>query len=154
MNKTAAKPAEASGTVEFPSFDANKATDQFRSFAEKGVEQAKEAYARLKAGAEDAQKAVESTVENAKSVGSELTLKAIVALRANAEAGFSHVEALVGAKSLSELVELQTAYLRKVAEMNVEHGKEFQALTSKAATEVSKPVKEAVEKALKELKVA
>ena len=34
--------------VEFPSFDASKATDQIRAFAEKGVEQSKEAYAKIK----------------------------------------------------------------------------------------------------------
>ena len=57
-------------SIEFPSFDASKATDQFRAFAEKGVEQSKEVYAKVKAGAEDTQKALESTCETAKSAGS------------------------------------------------------------------------------------
>ena len=48
-------------TIEFPSFDASKATDHIRAFAEKGVEQSKEAYAKLKTGAEETQKALEST---------------------------------------------------------------------------------------------
>ena len=34
------KAAKTAETIEFPTFDASKATDQFRSFAEKGVEQA------------------------------------------------------------------------------------------------------------------
>jgi phasin len=153
MSKTAVKTTETE-TVEFPAFDAGKATDQFREFAEKGVEQSKEAYAKLKAGAEETQKAIETTFETAKSVGSELSLKTIAALRANAEANFSHLEALVGVKSLSEFVELQTAFLRKRVEMAVEQTKELQSLTTKAATEVSKPVKDAFEKTLKELKVA
>jgi hypothetical protein len=38
--------------------------------------------------------------------------------------------------------------------MSVEQAKEFQALTTKAATDVSKPVKDAFEKAMKDLKVA
>ena len=45
--------------VEFPSFDASKATDQVRAFAEKGLEQSKEVYAKVKTGAEEAQKALE-----------------------------------------------------------------------------------------------
>lgn len=151
MSKTAAKTTE---TIEFPAFDASKATDQFRAFAEKGVEQSKEAYDKLKSGAEEAQKALESTYETAKTVSSDLSLKAIAALRANAEAGFSHLEALVGAKSLSEVVELQTAFLRKRVEMTVEQAKDFQAVATKAAEDVSKPVKGAFEKAMKELKVA
>lgn len=48
MTKAAAKTAE---TIEFPTFDADKTADQFRAFAEKGVEQSKEAYAKMKTGA-------------------------------------------------------------------------------------------------------
>ena len=140
--------------VEFPSFDASKATDQMRAFAEKGVEQSKEAYAKLKTGAEETQKALESTYETAKTVSSDLSLKTISALRANAEAGFSHLEALIGAKSLSEVVELQTSFLRKRIESTVEQAKDFQAVASKAAEDVSKPIKTAFEKAVKDIKAA
>ncbi|MEJ6782108.1 MULTISPECIES: phasin [Phyllobacteriaceae] len=152
MSKT--KTAEFADTVEMPSFDVSKATDQFRAFAEKGVEQSKEAYTKLKTGAEDAQKTLETTYETARSVGSELSLKTIAALRTNAEAGFAHLEALAGAKSLSDIFELQTAYLRKRVELSVEQAKEFQAVASKAAEDVAKPVKTAFEKALKDLKAA
>src|SRR5262245_494299 len=153
MSKTAIKTGETE-TTEFPAFDPTTATDQLRTIAEKGVEQSKEAYAKLKTGAEDAQKAIETTFETAKSVGNELSLKTIAALRANAEAHFSHLEALLGVKSISELLELKTAFMRKRVEMSVEQAKEFQALTTKATTEVTKPVKDAFEKALKDLKVA
>ncbi|CAH2405494.1 Phasin [Mesorhizobium ventifaucium] len=141
-------------TIEFPSFDASKATDQIRAFAEKGVEQSKEAYAKLKTGAEETQKALESTFETAKTVSNDLSLKTIAALRANTEAGLSHFEALIGAKSLSEVVELQTGFLRKQVEMTVEQAKDFQTVASKAAEDVSKPIKTAFEKAMKEVKAA
>ena len=85
MAKTAEKTAEFIENIEFPSFDASKATDQIRAFAEKSVEQSKEAYAKLKTGAEEAQKALETTFETAKSVSSDLSLKTISAFRANAE---------------------------------------------------------------------
>ena len=150
MNK-AAKPADV---MEFPTFDATAATDQFRAFAEKGVEQTKEAYSKMKANAEDAQKVLESTFETARSASSDLSLKSIAAMRANSEAAFSHLEALVSVKSVSEFLELQTAYLRKRVEMTVEQAKDMQALSSKAAEEVGKPIKDAFEKAMKELKVA
>jgi phasin len=140
--------------TEFPTFDAEKATDQIRAFAEKGVEQSKEAYAKLKTGAETTQKALETTFEQAKSTGSEFSLKSIAAARANAEAGFAHLEALVGAKSLSEVIELQTAFLRKAVETAVEQVKDFQTASTKAAEEVSKPLKDVFEKTVKELKVA
>ena len=151
MAKTAEKTAEF---IEFPSFDASKATDQFRAFAEKSVEQSKEAYAKLKTGAEEAQKAIETTLENARTVSGDLSLKTISAFRANAEAGFAHLEALVGAKSISDVVELQTGFLRKRVEMGVEQAKDFQATATRAAEELVKPMKTAFERAVKELKVA
>ncbi len=140
--------------TEFTAFDAEKATDQFRAFAEKGVEQSKEAYAKLKTGAETTQKALESTFEQAKSAGSEFSLKSIAAARANAEAGFAHLEALVAAKSLSEVIELQTAFVRKAVETAVEQAKDFQAASTKVAEDVAKPLKDVFEKSVKELKVA
>jgi phasin len=148
MTKTAQK------TVEFPSFDATQATDQFRAFTENSVAQGREAYAKLKAGFEDGQKAVEATFENAKAFSDEMTLKSIAAMRSTTEAGFAHVEALVAAKSLSEIVELQSAFARKALEMSVDQAKDFQSLSSKAATDLSKPMKDAVEKSMKELKAA
>jgi phasin len=154
MSKTEDKPGQTAETVEFPAFDPSKATDQLRAVAEKGVEQSKEALAKFQSGAEDTQKVLKSTFETAKSVGNELSLTTIAALRANAEADFSHLEALAGAKSVSEVFELQTTFLRKRVEMGVEQAKDFQTLTTKAATDVSKPVKDFLEKALKDLKAA
>lgn len=148
------KTAKISDTIEFPTFDASAATDQFRALAEKGAEQTKEAYTKMKSGAEEAQKVLESTFETVKSTGSDLSLKSIAAMRANADATFSHLEALVGVKSVSDFIELQTAFLRKAVEMTVAQAKDMQAVSSKAAEEVTKPIKTVFEKTMKELKVA
>ena len=151
MAKAATTTAEI---TEFPAFDASQATDQLRAFAEKGVEQSKEAYAKMKTGAEEAQKVVEATYETARAASTDLSLKSIAAARASAEAGFAHLEAVAGVKSLSELIELQTSFLRKSVEMMVEQAKDFQAASSKAAEDVAKPAKAAFEKSLKELRIA
>nr|WP_295465924.1 phasin [Mesorhizobium sp.] len=144
----------AKDTIEFPSFDASKATEQLRDFTEKGMEQTKEVYSKLKSGAEDAQKTFESTYETARATGADLSLKAISAMRANADATFSHLEALVGVKSVSEFIELQTAWMRKSMESAVEQAKDIQATSTKAIEDVAKPMKSAFEKTMKELKVA
>jgi phasin len=146
--------AAKSETIEFPSFDASKATEQFRDFAEKGMEQTKEVYAKLKTGAEDAQKALENSFETVRSASSDVSLKAIGAMRANAELTFSHLEALVGAKSVSEFVELQTSFVRKSVELGVSQAKDLQVASSKAIEEIAQPVKAAYEKSMKDLKVA
>ncbi|MVA99458.1 phasin [Nitratireductor sp. CAU 1489] len=148
------KSAKTAETIEFPTFDAEKATDQLRSFAEKSLEQSKETYAKFKAGAEDAQKTLETSFETIKQAGDEVSLKAITAMRANAEAGFGHLEALVGAKTISEVVELQTSFVRKNVEMMVDQAKDMQAVSSKAVEDISKPVKTAFEKTMKDIKVA
>lgn len=151
MNKAAAKTAE---TIEFPTFDAEKTTDQFRAFTEKSVEQSREAYAKMKTSAETAQKAFESTFETVRSAGSELSLKAVAAARTNADAGFNHLEALIGARTFAEVLELQTAFLRASVETAIEQAKDFQQVGTKAASDVSKPIKDAFESTVRELKFA
>jgi len=141
-------------TIEFPAFDATKVTDQFRAFAEKGVEQSKEVYAKMKDSAEEAQKALETSFETAKSAGSEVTLAVISALRTNAEAGFAHLEKLVGASTMAEVIELQTAFLRGQAEKFAEQAKDMQTVATKAVEKASEPVKAAFDKAMKDVKAA
>ena len=151
MSKTTEKTAEF---IDNAAFDASKAIEQVSAFTEKGVEQSKEVLAKFKAGSEETQKVLESTYKTAKTVSSDLSLKTIAVLRANADAAFSHFEALIAVKSPSEFVELQTAFLRSQVEQAVEQAKDFQAVTTKAVEDVSKPMKTAFEKAVKELRVA
>ncbi|AFL48973.1 phasin [Sinorhizobium fredii] len=136
------------------SFDPTKFADGFREFAEKGAAQSKDAYAKMKTAAEEATKTVEATLENAQSGSVELGLKAINALRTNAENSLSHMEALLGVKSLSELLDLQTAFIRKQAEVAVEQAKTMQEATRKVAENVAKPGKDAAEKVVSTFKKA
>lgn len=132
----------------FAAFDPAKITENFRDFAEKGAVQSKEAYSKMKTVAEDATKTVEATMESAQSGSVTLGLKAIEALRVNAESSLSHLEALLGVKSVSELIELQTAFVRKQAELAVEQARTMQEATRQVAEDVSKPAKAAAEKAM------
>ncbi|MGF6172686.1 phasin [Ensifer sp. 4252] len=134
------------------SFDPAKVADSFRDFAEKGAAQSKDAYSKMKTAAEEASKTVEATLESAQTGSVELGLKAIDALRTNAENSLSHMEALLGVKSLSEFVELQTSFFRKQAELAVEQTKLMQEATKKVAENVAKPGKEAAEKAMSSFK--
>ncbi|MBP0438567.1 phasin [Tianweitania sediminis] len=138
----------------FPTFDANPAVDQFRAFAEKGMEQSREAYSRFKEGAEDAQKAVEASFENARAVSSELSLKSLAAMRANTELSFSHLEALMGVKTVSDFVELQSSFMRKQMELAMNQAKEIQTVSTKSVEELTRPLKDVVGKNWTDLKVA
>jgi phasin len=132
--------------------DPSKLSESFREFAEKGAAQTKEAYAKMKEATEDATKTVEATLESAQAGSVELGLKAIEALRTNAENSLSHMEALLGVKSVAELFELQTAFLRKQAEVAVEQARSLQETSKKVAEKVAAPGKSAAEKAMKSFK--
>lgn len=149
--KTTQKPGEG---IEFPAFDATQASEQFRAFAEKSSEQTKEAYTRMKTSAEETQKAVEATFENAKTVGSEFTSKSIAAMREGTEANLAHLEALAGVRSLADLIELQSSFMRKRLEVAVDQMKDFQTTSQKSAETVAKPFKDFIEKSVKEIRVA
>ncbi|WP_064681660.1 phasin [Rhizobium bangladeshense] len=136
------------------SFDPSKVAESFREFAEKGAQQSKDAYAKLKTAGEEAGKTLEATVQTAQAGTVEIGLKAIDVLRVNAESSLSHMEALLGVKSVAEFVELQTSFLRKQAELAVDQAKSMQETTKQVAEKLAKPSKEAAEKAMASFKVA
>lgn len=139
---------------QFPAFDVTKMTDGYREMAEKSVNQSKEAYAKVKTVAEDATKAIETTLESAQAGTVELSLKAIDAARVNTEHSLSHMEALLGVKSVAQMLELQTGFFRKQAELMADQAKVMQEAARKVAEDVSKPVKSVTEKAMTEFKTA
>jgi len=143
-----------SDVFSFTAFDPSKFSETFRDFAEKGAAQSKDAYAKMKVAAEEATKTVETTLQTAQAGTVELGLKAIEALRTNADMSLSHMEALMGVKSIAELVELQTSFIRKQAEVTVEQAKAMQEAAKKVAETVAKPGKEAAEKAMSSFKAA
>lgn len=139
---------------EFPKFDINKMADTYRELADKSAAQGKEAYAKVKTAAEDSTKAIESTLESAQAGTVELSLKAIDALRVNSDMSLSHMEAMLGVKSVAQMIELQTSFFRKQAEVMADQAKMMQETVRKVAEEVSKPVKAVSEKSMAELKTA
>ncbi len=136
----------------FAAFDPANMTESYREFAEKGVAQSKEAYDKLKTATEDATKSVEQTLETAQAGTVELGMKAIDAVRTNADTSLSHIEALMGVKSVAQLFELQTSFVRKQVEATAEQVKTFHEATRKVAEDVSKPAKAAYENAAKNFK--
>lgn len=153
MSKITGK-TESIETAEFPTIEPSKAAEQVRAVADQSVEQSKEVFSKLSSDTETTQKTLESTFEMARTTSNEMLLKTIAALQANAEAGFTHLEALVAVKSPSEFFELQAAFLHKQIETSAEQAKALQALMLRATEDVSKPIKDAFEKALKVGKAA
>lgn len=136
------------------SFDPAKFADSFRDFAEKGSQQSRDAYAKMKAAGEEAGKTLESTVQTAQAGAAEIGLQAIGALRTNAENSLSHMDALLSVKSVAEFFELQTSFLRKQAELTIEQAKAMQETSKQVAEKLAKPSKEAAEKVMASFKAA
>ena len=142
---TQTTPADVFG---FSAFDPNKMNAGFREAAEKSIAQSRDAAAKLKAITEDATKTLEATMENAKTGSVELGLKTIELVRANTEATLSHIEALMGVRSVSELVELQSAFVRRQVEATIEQTKALHEAGKDVAERVAKPTTEAARKAM------
>ncbi|MEJ1161697.1 phasin [Prosthecomicrobium sp. N25] len=121
----------------------------FREMAEKGVEQAKQNYEKLKVAAEEATDMIEDTYETARSGLVEYNLKALDAMKANTDAVFGFAKDLASVKTFAEAVELQTAFVRKQFESVTAQAKDLQAVAQKVATETSQPVKDVFSKTFK-----
>ncbi len=133
----------------FPGFPGVEAPAAFRDMAEKSLSHAKDSYERMKSAAEEATGVLESTYASASKGAADYGLKMIELARENTNSAFDFYAKLLGAKTLSEVVELSTAHARKQFETLTEQGRELTALAQKVATEAAEPIKEGMTKAAK-----
>lgn len=128
--------------------------EMFRSFAEQGMTQTREAYARLKSAAEDATDVLEGSMETTREGVREAQLKAVDMVKANTDAAFDLFRQLLTTTSVADAVQLQTAFARERFEALVDYSKDMQATITKVGTEASKPAKAIFDKALTAAKAA
>jgi phasin len=126
----------------------------FRDLAEKSISQARDAYSKMKAAAEEATDLVEGTYETAREGAMAISVKALDAAKANSDASFEFAMKLFGAKTFAEVIELQTSFARQQFDTYGAQFKEIQDLTQKYVTEATKPVTAQVEKSFQDLKAA
>ena len=143
------KVAEVEKAAESISAPLADVQDSVRKVVEKSVADTRVAYAKAKAAAEEATGALESSCSTAAKGIVELNAKALEALRVNAEANFDFLKSVIGAKSVSEFVTLQSEHVRKQAEAISAQAKEMSALSQKVATESAEPIKSQVAKTFK-----
>jgi phasin len=121
----------------------------FRSALEKGVLESRAAFVKAKTAADEAASAFEVSFAAAKDGALAINAKAFEALRANAEANFDFLKAVLAAKSLSDVVSLQAEFTRKQVETMTGQTKDIGALTQKALTDAVEPIKERLAKSFK-----
>lgn len=161
--KPADKAAEATETFARAAKDAFDATfaypkfevpEMVRSFAEQGLTQTRDAYARAKTAAEEATDLLEDSLETSRKSMQEAQFKTIDMAKANTDAMFELARKLLTATSLSDAVQLQTAFARERFDAFVSYSKDVQEVVSKAGAEAGKPAKAMFEKSLSFAKAA
>jgi phasin len=126
----------------------------FRDFAEKSIEQARDAYSKLKSAAEEATDMVEGTYETAREGAFAFGAKVIDAAKSNSDASFAFAKDLFGAKTFAEVVEINSTYARKQFDAVAGQMKELQELAQKVVNDATKPVTTQVQKTFKEFNAA
>jgi phasin len=115
--------------------------EQMRAFAEKGVSQARDNYAKFKDVAESHNGTIEAVFASASKGASEFSAKLMEFMKANTSANLDFAQALIGVKSPSEAIELWSSHAKKQFEAFTANGKELAELTQKVATETAEPIK-------------
>jgi len=115
--------------------------EQMRAFAEKGVSQARDNYAKFKDAAESHNGTMEAVFTTASKGASEYSAKVMEFMKANTTASLDFAQELLSIKSPSEAMELWTAHTRKQFETFTAQAKELAELSKKAAAETVEPIK-------------
>ena len=123
--------------------------EQMRAFAEKGVSQCRDSYAKFKDAAENHNSAVEAFFVNASKGASEYSTKVMEFVKANTAANLDFAQELLGIKSPTEVLELWTGFARKQIETYTAQTKELGELGQKVATETVEPIKASAAKIFK-----
>ena len=115
--------------------------EQMRAFAEKGVSQARDNYAKFKDAAETHNGTMEAVFTSASKGASAYSAKLMEFMKANTTANLDFAQELLGAKSPSEAMELWTGHTRKQFETLGVQAKELVELVQRVATETVEPIK-------------
>src|SRR4051812_35523843 len=123
--------------------------EQMRAFAEKGVSQARDSYAKFKDAAETHNGTIEAVFTTASKGASEYSAKLMEIIKANSTASLDFAQELLGVKSPTEAIELWTANSKKQSETFTANAKELATLGQKVATETVEPIKAGASKLFK-----
>lgn len=120
--------------------------DFVRRSGELGLEQARASLDRVKEAAGQAAGDLEAVLTAASAGATELNLKALDAAQASADAAFDFARSLASARSLAEIVELQTAHMRQQMEAANAQMRAYADLARKVSADTLTPLGQTLEK--------
>jgi len=115
--------------------------EQMRAFAEKGVSQARDSYAKFKDAAETHNGTIEAVFTSASKGASAYSAKLLEFFKANTTTSLDFAQELFGVKTPAAAIELWTSQARKQFETFSAQAKELTELGQKVATETVEPIK-------------
>ena len=115
--------------------------EQMRAFAEKGVSQARDNYAKFKDVAETHNGTIEAVFSSASKGASAYSAKLVEFFKANTTSSLDFAQELFSVKSPAEAIELWTSHSRKQFETFSAQAKELAELGQKVAAEAAEPIK-------------
>jgi phasin len=115
--------------------------ESVRAFAEKGVSQARDNYAKFKNAAENQNSTIEAVFTTANKGASAYSAKLMEFMKTNSTSTLDFAQELLGVKSPSEALELWTGHARKQFETFNAQAKELAELAQKIAAEAAEPIK-------------
>jgi phasin len=115
--------------------------EQMRALAEKGVSQCRDNYAKFKDVAESHNGTIEAVFSVFSRGAKEYSAKLTEMMKEAATANLDFAQALVGAKTPAEAMELWSSHTRKQFEAFTAHSKELAELTQKVAADSAEPIK-------------
>jgi phasin len=123
--------------------------EQMRAFAEKGVSQARESYAKFKDAAETHNGTIEAVFTTASKGAGDYSAKLIEFFKANTTSSLDFTQELFGAKTPAAALELWTSHAKQQYETLAAQAKELAELGQKVATETVEPIKASASKLYK-----
>ena len=123
--------------------------EQMRAFAEKGVSQARDSYAKFKDAAETHNGTIEAVFTSASKGASEYSAKMIEFFKANTTSSLDFAQELFSVKTPAAALELWTSHAKKQFETLSAQAKDLAELGQKVANETAEPIKASASKLFK-----
>jgi phasin len=138
---------------EFESFKLDATVpESVRALAERTVNQSREAYERGKDALEEAVDALERSFDAAGQGATAFNRKLIDLAQRNLNSAFDLAKSLAGAKNVAEIVELQSAFIRRQFDVFASQANEIRALSTKIAADTAEPIKSQVARSFEQVR--
>ena len=112
---------------------------EMRSMAEASFEQARNAFEKFLAGAQQTAGAIEEKGATVRAGAKEISIKAIAYAEKNVQSSLDYAQSLLHAKDLSDVMRLHSEYVQSQMRSLAEQASDMGQAVSRAAMEAAKP---------------